>query len=198
MRPLPSLANESRQKPLAVAGSVRYPACQSTIDETNSGHSTISEPAMFRLDSAWRTEMGRPEVDHEPSVIPVQLLALNDGHKIVIHTHAGELWVAEFCGERAELVYATSWFRLLCGVCHTSFSLRRALRAAAAPSNEMVAAIKRLHQRRLEHTQGSKSFFVLARGNVHRLASVMVAKLIVLLGDRRTSAKTRNHRSLIQ
>ena len=75
---------------------------------------------------------------------------LDDQHKVAIHSHEGELWVAEFRGDHAELVRAAAWFRLHYGICHMSFSLRRALGIAVPLSNEMVAAIQKLHQRRLE------------------------------------------------
>ena len=95
----------------------------------------------------------RPEVDpetRETSVMGGQLLTLDDQHKIAIHSRAGELWVAEFHGDRAELVRAAAWFHLHYGIGHMSFSLRRALRFAVPLSNEMEVAIEKLHQRRLE------------------------------------------------
>jgi hypothetical protein len=102
-----------------------------------------------------------PEIDPETtetSVIAGQLLTLDDQHKIAIHSRAGELWVAEFHGDQAELVRAAAWFRLHYGICHVSFSLRRALRSAVPLSNEMEVAIEKLHQRTLERAPRSSSF----------------------------------------
>jgi hypothetical protein len=191
-----SLTDENCQKPPTLAESVHYPPSQSTIDETTVDRSTVSKPDMFRSDPACRTEPHRPGVHAEPSVVEAQLLTLNDERKIAFHKHAGELWVAEFRGECVELVDAATWFRFHGWVCHTSFSLHRALQSAVPLSSEKVIAIEQLHQRRLEHTQGSEPLVqrVLARGNTRRLASIVVAKLIGLLRDRRTSAKTRSHR----
>ena len=102
----------------------------------------------------------RPEVDPEttePGGITGQLLTLDDQHKVAIHSRAGELWVAEFHGDHAELVRATAWFRLHYGTCHMSFSLRRALRSAVPLSNEMEVAIEKLHRRTLERAPRSRS-----------------------------------------
>jgi hypothetical protein len=79
-----------------------------------------------------------------------QLLTLGDQHRIAIHSRDGELWVAEFHGERVELVRAAAWFRLHFGIGRTSFSLRRALRSAAPVSSELAAAIDKLHRRERE------------------------------------------------
>jgi hypothetical protein len=86
----------------------------------------------------------------ESETIQGQLLVLDDQHRVAIHSRNGELWVAEFRGDHAELVRAAAWFRLHYGICHMSFSLRRALRFAVPLSTEMVTAIEELHQRRLE------------------------------------------------
>jgi len=82
----------------------------------------------------------------ESETIQGQLLVLDDQHKVAIHSRDGELWVAEFHGDHAELVRAAAWFRLHHGSCHTSFSLRRALRSAVPLSDEMELAIEKLHR----------------------------------------------------
>ena len=87
-----------------------------------------------------------PSSTRESETIQGQLLVLDDQHKIAIHFRDGELWVAEFHGDHAELVRAAAWFRLHYGICHTSFSLRRALRSAVPLSNEIEVAIEKLHR----------------------------------------------------
>ena len=82
----------------------------------------------------------------ESTTIQGQLLVLGDQHRIAIHSRGGELWVAEFHGDRAELLRAAAWFRLHYGICHTSLSLRRALRSAVPLSSEMAATIEKLHR----------------------------------------------------
>jgi len=120
-----------------------------------------------------------PESNMESETIQGQLLMLDDQHKVAIHSHAAELWVAEFRGDHAELVHATLWFRLQYGSCHTSFSLRRALRFAVPLSNEMVAAIEKLHQRRLEPAPWCSSFRHISAARIANYpASVIFASLV--------------------
>jgi hypothetical protein len=115
----------------------------------------------------------------ESETIQGQLLMLDDQHKVAIHSHGAELWVAEFRGDHAELVHAALWFRLQHGNCHTSFSLRRALRFAVPLSNEMVAAIEKLHQRRLEPAPWRSSFHRISVARIANYpASVIFARLV--------------------
>lgn len=108
-----------------------------------------------------------------------QLLTLGDEHQVAIHSRGGELWVADFRGDHYELVSAAAWFRLHCGICHMSFSLRRALRFAAPLSNEMVATIERLHRRRFEPTPLCSSFRDLPAARINNYpASVIFTNLI--------------------
>src|SRR5215469_17908653 len=86
----------------------------------------------------------------ESETIQGQLLVLDDQHKVAIHSRDGELWVAEFHGDHAELVRAAAWFRLHYGICHTSFSLRRALRSAVPLSDEMEVARSEEHTSELQ------------------------------------------------
>jgi hypothetical protein len=96
-------------------------------------------------------------------------------HQVAIHSRGGELWVAEFRGYHAELIHAAAWFRLNCGICHMSFSLHRALRFAVPLSNEMVAAIEQLHQRRLEPAQWCSCFSrISAVRTANHLPSVII------------------------
>ena len=99
-----------------------------------------------------------PESNMEFETIQGQLLILDDQHKVAIHWRDGELWVAEFRGDHAELVRAAAWLRLHYGIGHMSFSLRRALRFAVPLSNEVLATIEKLHQRRLEPVPRCSAF----------------------------------------
>jgi len=128
------------------------------------GHIPISAPAgnqsCFAQMQPGELKCG-PEIDletTETSVMAGQLLTLDDEHKIAIYSRAGELWVAEFHGDHAEFVRAAAWFRLHYGICHMSFSLRRALQSAVPLPNEMELAIEKLHQRTLERAPRSSSF----------------------------------------
>lgn len=109
-----------------------------------------------------------PESNMELETIQGQLLMLDDQHRVAIHSRGGELWVAEFREDHAELVRAVAWFRLHYGSGHMSFSLRRALRFAVPLSSDMVATIAKLHQRRLEPRPWCRSF---RRLSVSRIAS---------------------------
>ena len=108
--------------------------------------------------TAGRKASPQLSITRPTSVITGQLLTLNDHHKIAIHSRAGELWVAEFHGDHAELVRAAAWFRVHYGIGHMSFPLRRALGFAVPLSNEIELAIDKLHQRRLERAPSSSSF----------------------------------------
>jgi hypothetical protein len=99
-------------------------------------------------------------------------------HQVAIHSRGGELWVAEFRGDHAELVHAATWFRLSCGICHTSFSLHRALRSAVPLSNEMAAAIEKLHQRRLEPAQRCSCFSRIAAFRMANHPASVITRLI--------------------
>jgi len=147
-------------------------------------HVAISAPAGNQPCSA-QIQLGElkcePEVDPktpETGVIDGQLLTLDDQHKIAIHSRAGELWVAEFHGDHAELVRAAAWFSLHYGIGHMSFSLRRALRFAVPLSNEMEVAIERLHQRRLERAPCSSCFRHIGAVRIARHPASIVARLI--------------------
>ena len=122
-----------------------------------------------------------PEVDPETTQtrgIEGQLLTLDDQHKVAIHSCAGELWVAEFHGDHAELVRAAAWFRLHYGIGHMSFSLRRALRSAIPLPNEMEVAIEKLHQRKLERAPRLSSFRRISAARIAgHPASVIFASL---------------------
>ena len=104
---------------------------------------------------------------------------LDDQRKVAIHSRGEELWVAEFRGDRAELVHAALWFRLQYGSCHTSFLLRQALRFAVPLSDEMVVAIEKLHQRRLEPAPWCSFFRRISAARIanHR-ASALFASLV--------------------
>ena len=115
----------------------------------------------------------------ETSVIAGQLLTLDHHHKLAIHSRAGELWVAEFHGDHAELVRAAAWFSPYCGIGHMSFSLRRALRSAVPLSNEMEVAIEKLHQRKLERAPWSSSFQPISAARIAgHPVSVIFARLV--------------------
>ncbi len=104
---------------------------------------------------------------------------MDDQHKIAIHSLAGELWVADFHGDHAELVRAAAWFHLQYGIGHMSFSLRRALRFAVPLSNELEVAIEKLHQRRLERAPWSSSFQPISAARIAgRAVSVIFARLV--------------------
>jgi hypothetical protein len=108
----------------------------------------------------------------ESKTIRGQLLVLDDQHKIAIHSRDGELWVAEFQGERAELVRAAAWFRLHYGIGRTSFSLRRALRSAVPLSNEMEVAIEKLHRLEQSRVAGLPRAAQIMRTSGNLLASI--------------------------
>lgn len=124
-------------------------------------------------------QVRRPESNMESETIQGQLLMLDHQHKVAIHSRGGELWVAEFRGDHAELLRAAAWFRLHYGIGHMSFSLRRALRFAVPLSNEMVATIDKLHQRRLEPAPWCRSFRrISVAGIASYPASVIFASLV--------------------
>lgn len=148
-------------------------------------HVAVSAPAWDQPCSA-QLPLGEPKcgpkIDPEgteTSAIAGQLLTLDDQHKIAIHSRAGELWVAEFHGDHAELVRAAAWFRLHYGIGHMSFSLRRALRSAVPLSHEMEVAIEKLHRRILERASRSSSFRPISAGRIAgHPASVIFASLV--------------------
>jgi hypothetical protein len=120
-----------------------------------------------------------PESNVESETSQGQLLMLDDQHEVAIHSHGGELWVAEFRCDHAELVRAAAWFRRQYGIGHMSFSLRRALRFAVPLSNEMVVAIEKLHQRRLDPAPRCSSFRRLSAARIgNYAASVIFAGLV--------------------
>ena len=130
-----------------------------------------------RPDDRKRAQSHSPDSDMESDTIQGQLLMLDDQHKVAIHSRDGELWVAEFRGDHAELIPGANWFRLP-GICHMSFSLRRALRFAVPLSNEMMAEIEKLHQRRLEPVPWCRSFRISAAAIANYPASVIFAHLL--------------------
>jgi hypothetical protein len=120
-----------------------------------------------------------PESNMESETTQGQLLTLDDRHKVAIHSYGAELWVAEFRGDYVELVRAAVWFRLRYGICHMSFSLRRARQFAVPLPNDMVAAIELLHQRRLEPAPWCSSFRPISAGPfANRPASIIIANLL--------------------
>ena len=124
--------------------------------------------------------MRTPYSNVESDPIQGQLLMLDDQRKIAIHSHGGELWVAEFHNGRALLYRATTWFQFHCGIGRTSFALRRALQCAVPLSDELAAVIETLHQRRSIRTSRSSSRVWTRRNAGHR-ASVVLAKLLQCL-----------------
>jgi len=115
----------------------------------------------------------------EFETIQGQLLILDDQHKVAIHWRDGELWVAEFRGDHAELVRAAAWLRLHYGIGHMSFSLRRALRFAVPLSNEMLTTIEKLHQRRVEPASWCSAFRRISAARIASFAgSIIFASLV--------------------
>ena len=115
----------------------------------------------------------------ESGTIQGQLLALDDWHKVAIHSYGAELWIAEFRDGCVELVRAAVWFRLHYGIGHMSFSLGRALRFAVPLPDDMVAAIEKLHQRRLETAPWCSCVRSISAALIaNRPVSVMIANLV--------------------
>jgi len=85
-----------------------------------------------------KTESG---VGATPS-IEGNMIDLGAGNAIAIYERNGVCWVAEFHDDRAELDYASAWFRFHAGRLRAA---RAALKSPTPLTPEMLERIERLH-----------------------------------------------------